>query len=515
MSVVTTPKSVNIRPGVSVLSVLRHLNYKSWYALAEFVDNALQSYLANRARLGGTGAVLTVEISLSPEPPGRLIIRDNAAGIEEGTYSRAFRPAEVPPDRSGLSEFGMGMKSAACWFSPRWRVRTSALGESTEKTVSFDIATIVRDSIEEVSVDTRPAPLDQHFTEIVLEDLYRLPQTSTVRKVKAHLASIYRMFTRDGSLRLLFNGELLVYTDPPILHAPHYENETGPQIEWRKAIEFDFGGGLAARGFAALRERASTSEAGFALFRRRRLIQGSADEGYRPERIFGKSNSYRYQRLFGELELEGFEVSHTKDGFAWDDNEETFLELLRERLDAEPMPLLRQAEEHRTLRSRRDIQAAVEAATDRTAHALQHDVPPVLERIENSADQASPPAQLQVVPLVTRRQIDLELGGVSWELVLELTDDPAMVDWVELSDTQALPSDNPGRLRRRVSLRLALSHPFMVRFGGADAEQLEPLIRLAAAVVLAEVAARDSGVTMASTFRRNINALLREGLSQR
>src|SRR6185503_5319184 len=103
--------------------VLRHLNYKSWYALAEFVDNALQSYLANRARLGGTGAVLTVEISLSPEPPGRLIIRDNAAGIEEGTYSRAFRPAEVPPDRSGLSEFGMGMKSAACWFSPRWRVR--------------------------------------------------------------------------------------------------------------------------------------------------------------------------------------------------------------------------------------------------------------------------------------------------------------------------------------------------------------------------------------------------------
>src|SRR5512141_2624707 len=34
---------VNIRPGVSVLSILRHLNYKPWFALAEFVDNSLQS----------------------------------------------------------------------------------------------------------------------------------------------------------------------------------------------------------------------------------------------------------------------------------------------------------------------------------------------------------------------------------------------------------------------------------------------------------------------------------------
>ena len=27
---------VSIRPGVSVLAVLRHLNYKPWFALAEF-----------------------------------------------------------------------------------------------------------------------------------------------------------------------------------------------------------------------------------------------------------------------------------------------------------------------------------------------------------------------------------------------------------------------------------------------------------------------------------------------
>ena len=41
-----------------------------------------------------------------------------------------------------LSEFGMGMKSAACWFSDLWTVRTKALGETTEKTVHFNMKKI-------------------------------------------------------------------------------------------------------------------------------------------------------------------------------------------------------------------------------------------------------------------------------------------------------------------------------------------------------------------------------------
>ena len=43
----------------------------------------------------------------------------------------------------------MGMKSAACWFAPRWRVRTCAFGESVARTVRFDIENIVNDNIEE------------------------------------------------------------------------------------------------------------------------------------------------------------------------------------------------------------------------------------------------------------------------------------------------------------------------------------------------------------------------------
>ena len=118
-----TENTVNIRPGVSMLSVLRHLNYKAWFALAEFVDNSVQSFLSDRARLQamhGEDFKLCVKISIDPTPPARITVRDNAGGIKLADFPRAFRPAAIPPNRSGLSEFGMGMKSAACWFAPQW-----------------------------------------------------------------------------------------------------------------------------------------------------------------------------------------------------------------------------------------------------------------------------------------------------------------------------------------------------------------------------------------------------------
>jgi hypothetical protein len=504
---------VNIRPEVSILSVLRHLNYKPWFALAEFVDNSLQSFLANRDALGGISAQLKVEIFLETDPPGRIVVRDNAAGIAEQDYARAFKPAEVPPDRSGLSEFGMGMKSAACWLARHWSVRTSALGEPLERTVSFDVADIVQNRIEELDIATRPVGRDDHYTELILDGLHNTPQGRTIGKIKEHLASIYRVFLRGNTLVLTFNDEPLRYETPPVLHAPFYRSPDATPLVWRKEIDFDFGDGLRAWGFAALRETASVSSAGFALFRRDRLIQGSGDEGYRPTAIFGQSNSYTYQRLFGELHLEGFEVSHTKDGFRWQENEDVFLEFLAEHLDAEPLPLLAQAEGHRVRPTRKSLQAGARAAVDRTAGVIERDVPQVLEReIDAGPDPTPPPANLPVTELLaSERTIDVELRGQSWRIILELTTDPAVGDWISISDRTSI---RDGAIERRcICVRLSLAHPFTDRFGGTDAASIEPLLRLAAAIGLAETAARDSGVTMAGTFRRNINELLRDALS--
>lgn len=515
-------KSVNIRPGVGFLSLLPHLNYKPWFALAEFVDNSLQSYLSYRnelEKIEGEGCKLKVYVELDATDDGRIIIRDNAAGIHEQDYSRAFRPAALPPDRSGLSEFGIGMKSAACWFADYWMVRTSALGENIERTVAFDTKTIVRDDVEDVIVDERSACPNTHYTEIVLTKLEKFPKGKTIGKIKEHLTSIYRMFLRESMLELYFDGESLVYQEPSILIAPFYKRPSEETYEWRKEVNFDFGLGFRAHGFAALRETGSTSHAGFALFRRNRLIQGSGEETYRPASIFERPNSFTYQRLFGEFHLEGFGVSHTKDGFQWEEHEEIFLEFLKEELDKEPLPLLDQAEGYRarlkTKEQIKELKSGAEIATERTSEVIEHEVPRVLqEQLDNPPDNNDPPPTLPPITTLSRREINVDLDGCQWQIILELSDDPSIGDWVDVYD-QVITTDSVANGEvRQVGIRLALAHPFMVRFGGAEPSRIEPLLRVAVAIVLAEITARNSGVRQAGAIRHNINKLLRVALSK-
>lgn len=507
---------INIRPEVSILSVLRHLNYKPWFAIAEFVDNSLQSFLSNRKtieQIEGKGAILKVSITLEPDSPGRIVVRDNAAGIAEKDYARAFKPAEVPADRTGLSEFGMGMKSAACWLAYEWNVRTKALNELSERFIEFDVSDIVNNRIEELDVITKPASKQDHFTELTLDGLHKVPQGRTIGKIKEHLASIYRVFIRENTLHLVFDDEPLIYQEPSILEAPYFKTPNAKAVQWRKEIDFDFGDGQRAWGFAALREKASVASAGFSLFRRNRVIQGSGDEGYRPVAIFGQSNSYRYQRLFGELHLEGFEVSHTKDGFRWEEHEEVFLECLEEHLNEKPLPLLDQAEGHRARPPKQAIALAAKTALERTAQVIERDVPKVIEHeIDEGPETKLPPRQLpQVTELASERTIDITLKGNPWRIQIEISNDPAIGDWITISDKPRI-KEGPNE-RRVIGVRMSMAHPFMDRFGGTDAASIEPLLRLAAAIGLAETTARDAGVQSAGTFRRTINELLRDALS--
>ena len=403
----------------------------------------------------------------------------------------------------------MGMKSAACWFAPRWTVRSSALGESLERTVHFDIENIVNDDIEELSISETPESPESHYTEIVLEDVFHVPVRRTVGKLKEHLTDIYRVFIRNGTLELWFNGDPLVFREPKILKAAHFRDKEGPIKEWRKPIEFDFGSGLSVYGFAALRETANTAKAGFSLFRRSRVIQGSGDEGYRPRYIFGSSNSYRFQRLFGELHLEGFEVSHTKDGFRWDNNEQPFLELLREHLDTEELPLLKQAEGYRARVARSKLKESARQAVDNTARAMESRLPEVIPAVADAAPVDTPSVEAPHTSTLANRRFEIRFRDRRWTINVELTDDLAESQWLTLTDFSR-STEEP----RKVDIRVSMVHPFMVRFAETDPDDVEALLRVAAALAVAEVLARDSGVRMAGTVRRNVNDLLRNALSE-
>ena len=504
---------VSIRPGVSVLSILRHLNYKPWFALAEFVDNAIQSYIVNQVNLElqhGADYRLRVDIEIDAEAPSRITVRDNAAGISQEDFPRALRPAAIPPDRKGLSEFGMGMKSAACWFSPKWYVRTKAFGESIERTIRFDIVKIIHDQLEELEITEASALPGEHYTELVLEELHHTPVRRTMGKIKDHLADIFRTFIREGFLELRINGEVLEYTPPPILIAPFARNPEEPPREWRKEIQFDFGNGLSVSGFACLMNPMNTAKSGFGLFRRGRLIQGSGDEGYRPPDVFGQQGNFRWRRLFGELHLEGFQVSHTKDGVCWDENEQPFLDLLREHLDEASLPLLRQADLYRVQASRKEMVDAAVTALANTAEVMEATLPyalPTVAEKEPVETQTSslPPPEL----LAASRTLQIDFRGQLWTIRIELTNDPAISEWLDISDQPAVEGTP-----HTIEIRISLAHPFMISFAQQSLSEIESLIRVAAALALAEVLARQAGILKSKTIRRNMNEILREALSR-
>jgi hypothetical protein len=317
---------------------------------------------------------------------------------------------------------------------------------------------------------------------------------------------------RDGALDLRFDGEPLQYEMPAIMVQQHFKFPEETPRRWYREFEFDFGHGLRAAGFAALRATASTATAGFALFRRNRLIEGSWDEPYRPEHIFGSGNSYRKQRLFGEIHLEGFEVSHTKDGFKWEDHEQPFLEILRDELEKEPLPLLTQAEgfRARAVHPSPELRVEAEKANARVAEAILSQVPPVI-----ASQQGQPPVTEPLPESVARdphgslRVIDLAHRGVPWRVIVELSLDVGVEDWLTLTDRPASGSDP-----REITVRMSLVHPFMQRFCRPESAEIEALQRVAAALALAELTARDAGVPQYGTIRRNVNQLLREALSK-
>jgi hypothetical protein len=501
-------RTIAIRPHVGVFALFSAVDYKAWYALAEFVDNSVQSFLDRKAELDeadGHPARLTVIIDPSASAGQSIRVWDNAGGIATERLDAAFQVATPPPDSSGLSVYGIGMKSAAAWFGDRFEVSTKAVGESLVRHVCMDFPSIVENRLERVEVAEEPASAREHYTELVLSHLHHPIQTSTHEKIRRHLASIYRSYIRSDLLTIVYDGEPLAYSDPEVLVAPYFSTPTAEPVEWRKEINITLETGERLSGFAALRRTADTKSPGFALFRRDRVITGIEDDPWRPLEIFGQPNKFPAQRLFGELHLDNVKVSYSKNGFVWQAAEEELITALRQQLDAEPLPLLRQAHGHRARVAEKAERDAASRALDRTADAIAANVAAVISESLESPPAPAPTALLDDVPVVSERSVELDVNGVRWTILADLVNGEPYEDWLEIAADSVED--------RRIQIRVSLAHPFSRRFAATDADDLEAMIRIAASLALAIVVADMQGAVSSLLVLANFNELLDRALS--
>lgn len=311
--------NIPVRPTSSIYSTYRRLSYKPWYAIAEFVDNSTQSYFNNREALlkQERGEPIRIDIVYDSQENSLEII-DNAFGMEKEDFLRAVILDSPPSNRTGRSEFGMGLKTAACWFGSKWSVESTQLGSDKLYRATVDVGELATSRAESIIGNIDTTDDFMHFTRIKIFNLYHPIRERTVWRIKEQLGSMYRQDIRSKEIVFRWNGTEINYEEQPILETV----TSGCSKSWKKDVEFnvqwDEGGAtLPVKGWIGIRQTGRQRDAGFVLMRRGRVIQGGPGEGYRPTEVFGAPNMFRSQRLIGELHLDEWPVTQAKDQFDW------------------------------------------------------------------------------------------------------------------------------------------------------------------------------------------------------
>ncbi len=499
-------EAVNISIGSNMYGRFEDLTNTPSNVLAEFVDNALQSYRDNKELLHSLndGYHFSVNIEFVRDATGKEIreirVADNAGGISMGRYLTAFMPAKTPENNTGLNEFGMGFKTAACWLGEIWEVKTKALGETEERTIRFDLNQVTKNDLDTLPVSHAPRPAMEHYTVFTISQLTKnSPKPQGIEKIKENLASIYRMSLRNGEMRLVVDEEVLEFKDPEILSAPFYKDTTGPTVFWMKDIDFSFGP-YRAHGYIGVLQEMSAKNNGFVLLRRGRVVEG-AENGrrYFPKALCGNVGSPRYKRIFGELELEGFKVSFNKNDILDKENLEALMEALKGEIHTKEFDLYAQAEGYRVderkkiakkLVTKHDTSSKKSRKTIEISTVTPKPAPTLFPEM-----QPEPVAQPADTPMVYGQYEDkYKINGEEYTLQVKLEGGGTDLFWIDVSR----------EAENIIICHINTSHVFFGHFGKPSDAIVAVLKTLAIAKYTAKKEAENDAAKMVEYFNEYI-----------
>ena len=310
--------------GPEIVNSYKRLSYTEWYALAEFIDNSTQAYFNNKKLLDSLFKInneqLNIIIEQNTDKNGSFIkITDNSIGMSSSDLKDAIIVGRPPVNTKGRSKYGIGLKTAACWFGNYWIITTKKYDDDFEISIIIDVDKIANNNVV-LKLKKKKVDKKLHYTIITIYQLNRKLQPRTIGKIKNYLRSFYRIDLNKYKLNLSCFGEKLKW-DPEAI-----DNRLIKYTDGSLAKEnFEFlVNGKKVHGWAGVFARGSRSDAGFSIIQAERVIKGWPNS-FKPELLYGSQeggvNDLVNQRLVGELYLDGFDVSHTKDEILFVDEE--------------------------------------------------------------------------------------------------------------------------------------------------------------------------------------------------
>lgn len=505
-------KELNIQPQAGVIGVFSRLNYKPWYAIAEFVDNSTQSFYSHQNELAEHG-ITEVEIIIDYDSEKDILtITDTAFGMEFDDFSRAVKIDSPPENKNGRNEFGMGLKTAASWFGNIWSVKSTALGSSSQYYTEINIPQMRENNVNFVEIHkTLVEPITHGTTIVIREVTKKIGSARTKNKITELLKSMYRRDLNNGLVQIIYDGEPLYFDE--------YACLTFRDKEWRKNVNFSFDfDGITHNvvGFVGILANGGFGRAGFALFRRGRVVVGGEEYNYKPQEIFQQSQSTISHKLFGELDLDDFPINQAKDGFVWDDGlEEAFIHYLKsdiqEYIDIAKLTNKQREEEENLSKSVSDtVQTQIQESINKSSSTGRLDIN--TDKTNNTQVALFKEYQEEQNNQPEKVNEHIRPYKVSLD---SITDYHIEVQWVQANNQSWITVDSSPE-ENIAYVKLNINHPFFKPFS-SDQSFKVVLEKFAIAFVLAEYRAKlnanSDGLIAPNAFRSHINKYLKD-LSQ-
>lgn len=496
-------QTVSIEIGTTMFARYADLPNTVSHAIAEFIDNALQSYRDCKDLLLENNPDFKFRVAINfdwntnDNRAKTITISDNAGGLNFRSFQKAFMTAETPEDNKGLNEFGMGMKTAAGWLGNTWSVRTTAIDEPVERFYEFNLQYVLDNDVKELPYKEISCPNKEHYTIVTINSPTKnSPSSKSLEKIKTELSSIYRQSLRANEMDLYVAGEPLSFDEYPVLEAPFARTPNGDKIYWRKDIDFKFGK-YQAKGFIAILRDINNTQNGLVLLRRGRVIVGAETDGrYFPKSIFGSQGNFRFKRLFGELELDRFEVSFNKNDIQDKENLEALMEALKGEIHTKEFDLYTQADEYRLDENRKVVKKLIK----------KHDTSVKSNRIPIDIFTSKPmqgTLQILNVPVITEPTV---LGEIKDKYKIKNTTYTLSVKYISDNGDDLCWVDVSKKSEHEIICMIDLKHIFFEHFG----KPTEAITAILKTLAIAKFTAKEQGNDTAGELLNYFNQYIKE-----
>ena len=527
-----------------VYGLLQNLEYQIFYALSEYVDNSVQSFLDDRDRLENEFVSVGIDYDEDEDGNEFIQITDDAGGISEEKFDNAFRLTDPDGLKGTLNEFGLGMKMASLWLGNKFTVKTSAIGEDYSTTVIFDLDYVQEAKVNQIDGDnlyTEKEAKEKHYTIIKIEKTNHFPRGSSAKKIITHLADIYRIYLREGILKLRLGEREVHEVEPEWLTRVYWDNHKEPypakkidrEFEWRKEFNiklpppYDY-----AKGHVGLHEKMQRQTSGLVIFRRGRAVHGTGEDRYRPQGIFGASQSQKFARLFGEIHFGPNAPVSSNKRLVWTEAQAEFILKMKEVLAGdvqkfkafldgdidedeidlqEILPISKMGTEYRA-ETERKLSAAklkehAQTATTSTGKVFEEGAKNAVDiLIENPINSSiKEDNNTDDSKSLSTESIDVQFSGQDWHVTFKVLEQPGKPLYIFKKAEE----------QNSIELSINIAHSFIKNFIDREGKIMTAFLRIASGLALAEIVSEQTQNNEPSSLRHNFNSIMGGSLSRK